>query len=197
MPPCLPRWREHPELVAPVPGLLGPLCGAPSCTVREMIRHRTPHTSNLIRGILSGRSFPEVVRDGLAPPDAGWTPAGPEGKMAGPGPIDGTSTIPRSPRSEAAMRSSSPIPRRVPHLSTSSRPGGRRRTIPRPVLARLRGPPGPWPGRASSPSPRSPPAQRPFRALAVGIGEDYASNRRTPRPRAGTSTPADAPGRRC
>ncbi len=52
------RWREHPELVVH-PGLLRPLCGGLSCAVREMIRHRRPHTSNLVRGTSPGRSCPE------------------------------------------------------------------------------------------------------------------------------------------
>ena len=79
------------------------------------------------------------------------------------------------------MRSPHRSRARVPHLSTSSRSGGRRRAIPRLVSAGMA---TAWAlaglGLAAVAVAEEPARERPLRALAVGIGEDYASNRRTP-----------------
>src|SRR5262249_25970951 len=96
-----------------------------------------------------------------------------------PGPIDGTATVPRSPRTEAAMRSSPQSRVRVPHPSTSSRSGGRRRAIPGLALAGL-GAAWALAGAALVAVAEEPARDRPFRALPAGIGEDYASARRPP-----------------
>jgi hypothetical protein len=81
------------------------------------------------------------------------------------------------------MRSAHRSRARVPHVSTSSRPGGGRRAIPTRVLAGL-GTAWVLAGAgflaAAVAVAEEPARKRPLRAFAVGIGEDYASDRRTP-----------------
>ena len=77
------------------------------------------------------------------------------------------------------MRSSPRSLVRVLHLPTSSRSGGRGRPVPRLVLAGL-GAAWALAGAGLVAIAEEPARERPFRALSVGIGEDYASDRRTP-----------------
>ncbi len=89
---------------------------------------------------------------------------------------------------------------RVPHPpgSSSSRCGARRRAGPGAALAGLG---TVWAlacvGLVAMAAAGEPVRERPLRALAIGIGEDYASNRRTADAARRTLTPADAPGCRC